>query len=73
MFASDAEPQQPRLQVGLAGNGGSALDGRLDPPRLVAWRMIRTDRQTASARSAPPSTSKDTTAPKPAMKLRAVG
>ena len=25
------------------------------PPRLVAWRMIRTDRQTASARSAPPS------------------
>jgi hypothetical protein len=32
MFASDAEPQQSGRQVGLAGNGGSALDGRLDAP-----------------------------------------
>ena len=30
MLASDAEPQQPGRQVGLAGNCGSTFDGRLD-------------------------------------------
>jgi hypothetical protein len=30
MFAADAEPQQAGRKVGLAGNGHSALDGRLD-------------------------------------------
>jgi len=30
MLASDAEPQQSGRKVGLAGNRGSAFDGRLD-------------------------------------------
>ena len=51
---------------------GRALDGcaaGAEPQQSggkEAWRMICTDRQTGSAGSAPPSMSKDTTAPKPA-------
>ena len=30
MLAADAKPQEPGREVILAGNGGSAFDGRLD-------------------------------------------
>ena len=72
MFAADAEPQQSGREVGLAGDGGSAFDRRLDAAQARGVADDLHHRQTASACSAPPCTSKDTTAPKPAMKLRAV-
>ena len=40
-LTTNAQPEESGWEVRLTGVTTAALDQRLDPPRLVAWRMIR--------------------------------
>jgi hypothetical protein len=46
MFAADAEPSQFGRKVGLARNGGSAFDGRLDAAQTRGVPDRRAQRHT---------------------------
>ncbi len=71
MLAADAEPEQAGRKVRLAGNGGSAFDGRLDAAEAggVPEDPHRAADRVGALAAAPDV--KDTTAPKPDMKVRA--
>jgi hypothetical protein len=69
MFASDAEAQQSGRKVGLARNRGSAFDGRLDAAQAGGMADDPDRSADGVGGSAPPSTSDDTTAPKPRRRV----
>lgn len=64
VLAADAEPEQG-LGCCLAARACPALDKAFHAAQALAWVIIRTPAQTASASAALPMTSKASMAPKP--------